>query len=245
MPRVGVQPRRRAFLDDLARVHDRDAVGDLEEQREIVRDEQHRELELALQVTHLLQDLALHDDVERGRRLVHDHELRVQRERHRDDHALAHAARELVGVGANAALVDADAVEQLARTREGVTLGDALVRAHHVDKLVTDPHDGIERVHRALEDHRDVLPPIAAQVLCVPLRQVVAAEEDAAAGDLGRRAQDLHERVRDGRLAAAGLAGESEDLTGADRQVDAVDRDDVAVGNRQAAKLDERLALCC
>ena len=51
----------------------------------------------------LLQDLALHDDVERGRRLVHDHELGLERERHRDDHALAHPARELVRVGADAA----------------------------------------------------------------------------------------------------------------------------------------------
>ena len=30
---------------------------------------------LALQLADLLQDLALHDHVERGRRLVHDHEL--------------------------------------------------------------------------------------------------------------------------------------------------------------------------
>ena len=32
-------------LDDLARVHDRDAVAELDEQREVVRDEQHREAE--------------------------------------------------------------------------------------------------------------------------------------------------------------------------------------------------------
>ena len=191
----------------------------------------------------LLQDLPLHDDVERGRRLVHDHELRVERERHGDDHALAHAARELVCVGARAALVDADEVEQLAGALERVALRDVLVRAHHVDELVADAHHRVERVHRALEDHRDVAPAVLAQLLRALRDQVVAAEEDAAADDLGRRAQHLHDAVRDRRLAAAGLAGEAEDLAGGDRQVDAVDRDDVAVGDAEVAHLDERLAL--
>ncbi len=73
--------------------------------------------------------------------------------------------------------------------------------------------------------------------------QVVAAEEDAAADDLGRRAQHPDDTVRDRRLAATGLAGEAEDLTGGDRQVDAVDGNDVTVGDPEVADLDERLAL--
>ena len=52
---------------------------------------------------------------------------------------------------------------------------------------------------------------------------VLAAEEDAAADDVPGRAQDAQHRARDGRLAAAGLAGEPEDLALADLQVDAVD----------------------
>src|SRR5262249_60954313 len=47
---------------------------------------------------------------------------------------------------------------------------------------------------------------------------------------------------RDRRLAAAGFAGDPEALTGADREVDAVDGHDVAVGHGQAAQLDQRLA---
>ena len=116
----------------------------------------------------LLEDLALHDDVERGRRLVEDHELGSQRERHRDDHALAHAAGELVRVRAHAAGVDADELEQLAgaaRARRCFEI--ALVRAHHVDELVADAHHRVERVHRALEDHRDVAPAEASQLLGV------------------------------------------------------------------------------
>ncbi len=46
-----------------------------------------------------LEDLGLDRDVERGRRLVGDQQIRLARERHRDHHALPHAARELVRVG--------------------------------------------------------------------------------------------------------------------------------------------------
>ena len=91
----------------------------------------------------LLQDLALHDDVERGRRLVHDHELGLERERHRDDHALPHAAGELVRVRAERRAVDADELEQLAGARERAPLRDALVRPDHVDELVADAITGL------------------------------------------------------------------------------------------------------
>ena len=53
---------------------------------------------LCLQLAHQIEDLRLDRDVERGRRLVGDQQLRVAGERHRDHHALAHAARELVRV---------------------------------------------------------------------------------------------------------------------------------------------------
>jgi hypothetical protein len=98
--RIRRQPLGACRLDELARVHDRDAVGELEQQREVVRDEEHREAEIAFEGVDLLQDLALHDDVEGGRRLVHDDQLGVERERDGDDHALAHPAGELVRVRA-------------------------------------------------------------------------------------------------------------------------------------------------
>ena len=75
------------------------------------------------------EDLALDDDVERRRRLVHHDQLRLERERHRDDDALPHPARELVRVRAHAVTVDADELEQVARTRERLTSSDLLVRA--------------------------------------------------------------------------------------------------------------------
>ena len=78
-------------------------------------------------------------------------QLRAERERHRDDHALPHAAGELVRVRAEAVPVDADELEQLRRRVERLALRDLLVRLEHVDELVADAGDGVERAHGALE----------------------------------------------------------------------------------------------
>ena len=152
MPRVAEELIGRRLLDHLAGVHDRDPVGELDEEREVVRDEEDGELELPLERLDLLENLALDDHVERGRRLVEQQQVRVERERHRDDHALAHPAGQLVRVRAQAPALDADELEQLARPRQRLRLPDPLVRLEHVDELVAHPHHGVQRVHRALED---------------------------------------------------------------------------------------------
>ena len=75
-------------------------------------DEEDREAEALLQLLDLQQDLLLHHHVERGRRLVHDHQRRVERQGDGDHRPLPHAAGELVRVGVEAAALDADDVEQ-------------------------------------------------------------------------------------------------------------------------------------
>ena len=61
-------------------------------------------LRVALQVTDQLQDLRLGGDVERGRRLVRDQHGGLERQCHRDHHALALAAGQLVRIGPDDAL---------------------------------------------------------------------------------------------------------------------------------------------
>ena len=109
----------RAFLDDLAALHDVDALGHLAHDAEVVRDEQHRHAHLALQLPQQLEDLRLDGDVERRRRLVGDQQVGLVGERHGDHDALALAARELVreGVEALLGLADADLVQQLEHAR--------------------------------------------------------------------------------------------------------------------------------
>ena len=107
----------RAALDDPAGVHDEDLVGDLGDDAEVVRDQDHGRVEVVVQAVDQLEDLRLDRHVERRRRLVGDQDVRVARERHRDHRALAHAARELVRVVVDARLRvrDPDLAQQLDR----------------------------------------------------------------------------------------------------------------------------------
>ncbi len=61
-------------FDDLAEVHDRNAVTDLTDDTKIVRDEQQRQPQLLLQVLEKVQDLTLDGDVQTGHGLVGDQE---------------------------------------------------------------------------------------------------------------------------------------------------------------------------
>ena len=85
-----------ADLDDLAEVHDRDPLAEVPHHRQVVRDEDERQVQLALQVAQQVDHLRLDRDVQRGDRLVGDDQLRAQRERAGDADALALAAGELV-----------------------------------------------------------------------------------------------------------------------------------------------------
>ena len=70
---------RLRLLDHPARVHHRDGVGDLDQQRQVMGDEQDGEAEPVAQLGQLLQDLPLGHHVQGRGRLVHDHDLRLQR----------------------------------------------------------------------------------------------------------------------------------------------------------------------
>ena len=100
-------------LGDLAEVHHEDAVGDVADDVQVVRDEDVREPEVALQVLEQVQDLRLHGHVERGDGLVADDQLRVDRQRARDADPLPLPAGELVREAVVVLRVQADDLEQL------------------------------------------------------------------------------------------------------------------------------------
>ena len=93
----------------------------------------------ALQRAHQIEDLRLDRDVERGRRLVGDQQLRVAGERHRDHHALPHAARELVRIVVEALLRRGNA------HLRSISIG-ALARLAPLDRAM--PHGYLRRSAR-------------------------------------------------------------------------------------------------
>ena len=93
-----------SFLDEAARVEHADAGTHLGDHAEVVTDEEHRRLEFGLEPYHAIEHFRLHGRVEPGRGLVEDEKRGVLGERHCDNDALLHSARELMGKAAEHAV---------------------------------------------------------------------------------------------------------------------------------------------
>ena len=85
------------LLHHHAEVHDGNLVADVLHHRQIVRDEQERQVQILLQVAQQVQDLGLNRDIQRRDGFVADDEVGLQRQCPGDADALALAARELMG----------------------------------------------------------------------------------------------------------------------------------------------------
>ena len=232
MERVLVQVVRRRQLHDLAEVHDRDPVGDVPDDCEVVRDEEVREAELALQLLEQVDDLRLDRDVERRHRLVADDEVRVERERAGDADALALAARELVRVARGGVGRQADDLEQLAhlapssrpRPRPWTRSGSPTIRPIECRGL-----------SEAYGSWKTICIRCAADAARASPRCVMSwpSKTDRAAG----RLVQPQDRAAEGGLAAAGLADQAERLAALDRQRDAVDRLDAPTWRSRSSPL--------
>ena len=183
-------------LDDPAPVHHLDAVGDLGDHAEVVGDQDDRQVALAVELLEQAQDLRLDRHVERRRRLVGDQHLRLEREGHRDHRPLAHAARVLVRVVVHPPLGvgDPDGVEELDRPLAGALVGLVAVGADRLDDLPADPVDRVQRGHRVLEDHRDLLAADLAHRVLREAHQVAALVDDLALVDHVRIGDQSHHR---------------------------------------------------
>ena len=215
-----------ARLDKAARVHDRDAIGDLGHDTEIMRHEDHGHAGLALKLGNEREYLRLDGDVERGGRLVGDQQIRPVDERHGDHYALAHAARKLMRIGIDTLLGrrNAHAAQHIERTLARRLLAAAMMAHDSLGNLVADAESRIERRHRLLEDHRETIATQIRELLARHGEQVFALEEGAAARDARRRAcEQTHDGEGRDALAAARLADEAECLAAAKAEARTID----------------------
>src|SRR4051812_17424809 len=205
-------------LDNAAEIHHRDAVADVGDDGEIVRDEEIGEAVLALQVDQQIDHLRLDRDVERRHRLVADDEARPKRQRPRNADALALAAGKLMRIVLHLVRSQADLPEQLRDALLLLLAGGETVHDKRLADDVARSHARIERSKRVLEHdlHRA---PVRPQFRLAELRDVLAVQLDGATGRLD---QPQH-RSRDSRLAAAGFADKAKRLAGLKRKADAVD----------------------
>ncbi|KYZ83547.1 hypothetical protein PTBPS01_30045 [Burkholderia pseudomallei] len=84
-----------AFLDDAPRIQHRDAIAHVLDHFHLVRDEDDRETELAVDAAQQIENRAGRLGVERGRRFVGQQHFRLARERARDADALLLPAADL------------------------------------------------------------------------------------------------------------------------------------------------------
>ncbi len=238
----------RALLDDLARGHHADALGDLPHDAEVVGDEQHRHAQAPLQLFEKLEDLRLHGDVERGGRLVGDEQVGLVGERHGDHHPLALAAGKLVRIGGETRrrIGDADFVEQLDHALACGHFEQPAMHREHLADLPLDRVQRIERGHRLLEDHRDLVAAHGANVVLGEREKIAALEQDLAGGmRSGGIGQQLQDRQRGHRLARAGFADQRHGLALVDVEGDAVGHERVAAvlteGDREVLDLEQRI----
>ena len=150
---------RGADLHQLAVLHHRDLIGDLRHHAEVVRDEHDTGAVPLLQLADEAQDLGLRRHVERGGRFVRHQDLRVEDQRHGDHRTLALAAGELVRIGCRDArrvreLHFAEEIEDLLAPLPPAELG---VNGQHLVDLLAHRHQRVQRRHRLLEDHRELL----------------------------------------------------------------------------------------
>jgi hypothetical protein len=240
--RVGVGRCReellgRRRLDDESGVHHVDPLGHSRHDTEIVRDQDHCRARVRRQPPEELEHLGLDRHVEGRRRFVGDHQLRLERERHRDHHALPHSAGELMGIAPEAILRswNSDHAQELHGSLAGLVLRRLAVSPDRLDHLLFDRQDRVQAGHGVLEDHRDVAAAEVAHVVLRQRREVELVEQDRAALDApGGLRQQPHDRQIRHALAAAGLADEAQRLALLDVERHAVDGVDRALVGSEA-----------
>ena len=212
----------RAFLDHASGVHHGDPVAEVGEHRQVVADHHHPDPALAHQVGQHAEHLRLHHHVEGGGRLVGHDQLGVAGQRHRDHHPLLLAAGQLVRVAAGARGVETDLLEQLGDpARDRLVTESRSVQRGSARR--SDRRSGAPGSASAAHPGRRSRPRPTAPPAGRPTHgeDVVARRSSTSPRDRGVRRLEPQDGAGQRRLAAAGLAGDADDLAALDGEVDA------------------------
>src|SRR5438094_3479070 len=146
-------------LDDFAGIHNVDPIGVASHDTQVVRNDEKRDPILPTEILHQIEYLSLNGDVECCGRLVGYNQLGVAAQRHGYHHPLQHAATELMGELLEPAL--RVRYPHLPETTHGLPAGLRLAHAKVEFKgfgqLTPDGENRVERSHRLLIDHGNLL----------------------------------------------------------------------------------------
>src|SRR6202035_5802763 len=107
----------------------------------------------------------------------------------------------------------ANKVEHFDGTLQRVLLAYPPVDPHRLRYLATDGPRRVERGHRILEDHRDLVAADPSHLSLIEADKVAAVQADRASGDVADLGEEVQHRKADSRLAAARLAHQAQALS--------------------------------
>ena len=199
---LGGEAGRRAVINDLAKLQADDPLGEHLRQHDVVDVDDGRELALRAQFLDQPHDLTRRLRIERGRRLVHQKQIRVLDQRPADADPLSLAARQLVGALVGH-VIEADARQQPEglvdvglRKFSHKTLPEADITQPSAEHVLHHGETLDQRVF--LEDHAHA-PARAAQFAAAERRDLDVIEHDRAGG----RLYQAVDAADDGRFAGA------------------------------------------
>ena len=180
---------------------------------------------------HQVEDLRLDSDIECRRRFVGNQDVRLACQGHGNHYALAHAARQLVGivVGPRLGIGNADRFEHLDGSFVGTGLFHALVQQECFADLPADCEHGIERAHRFLKDHGDIAAAHFLHGLVGQAGQFPSVQFDRAGQDFAEGRQQLENGQRGQRFAAAAFASKGQGLALVEGEADILNHSHKAV----------------
>ena len=235
----------RSLLDHAACIHDGDVVGEIGDDREVVRDVQRGDAVLTGERANGGKHVLLSRHVEASRRLVEHDDRRAAGEGHRESDALLLTTRELVRIALEVFVVcrqeylghhllDAGLARHIRATE--------VVCLEHLHQLGADAQRRIERGRGVLRHVRHALATDLALALVVEREHLDATTRHGAVVDLHATTGVSEHGETDGRLAGTRLSDEAEHAARFDRKRHLVD-DVVARGRDVEPQVGDREAL--
>jgi hypothetical protein len=216
MRRIAKDIVRATLLDNAAKIHHDDAVGEMAHHMEIVADEQDRQTETLAQIREQIDDLSLDRDVERCNRLVGDNEVRIGRQGTCDGDALALASREFVGQAVRLLWAKPNLIEKGCYPLRPLSLGDGI--GDPICNLIPDAAAWVQASERILKDHLHA-PAYGPQTASRKVCDILTVENDAALGRIEETQQETAERA----LAAARFTDDTDYFRSRNFQINATD----------------------
>src|SRR5829696_3806025 len=186
---------------------------------EVVTDEEVGEGALIAKPFQKLQNLGLNRNVQGAHWLVHDDELRVDRQGPCDSDPLPLPSGKLIWVPIGMAAAQPDDLEELIDGLSAIDSLDQLVECEHLTQGLSDGHAWVERRIGILKDDLKLLAAAAHHSIVAGV-DALTVDDDFAGGRLLQE-QDTASGCG---LATAALADQRERLAGRDAETDSIDR---------------------